>query len=295
MMYRKQWQVARKTRSIGFGYPITLVVLALGLLTQVSAARAQISVATGNGIGAPGDTASVTMTMTGSSGNVAQLNFDIVFDVDVLSINTTDCTIAPRLAATHSLSPFIPQPGRLRLGVLDLTFPLDTFGDGDLATCTFHISGDAQLGTTTPLTMENLEVSDDSAPPAVLPSTPVDGEIEIAIVTPTNTPTNTPVTPPTNTPTATPTNTPVTPPTNTATATATRTPTTPVPPTNTATATATRTNTPIVPTPTSTGVPVVGGGGGGCSIAASDRTAASPLGWLIVPAALLFWRRRSKR
>lgn len=283
---------ARKVKSCG---RLTASLLMLGVLVRGSAASGQVSVAVGNATGAPGNPASVTMTLTGGDGKVAAVGFDVLFDVTVLDIQTSDCVIAPRLAATHVLTPFLPQAGRLRLGILDLVPPPDPFDDGDLATCTFHINMNAPLGVI-PLAMENLEVSDNSVPPVVLPSTPVNGAITVALVTPTPTGTNTPTptqTPPTNTPTATATNT-LPPPTNTNTPTRTPTSVPTATATATATRTATRTNTPGGPTPTNT-VRSGGGGGGGCTIAGQGSADVNPLAWLIGPVAAVLWRRRAKR
>jgi hypothetical protein len=250
---------------------VVVALLTLILLVRASAAGAQLTVAVGHAIGAPGSSAGVTSTLTGGGGKVATVGFDVLFDVNIVDIQPSDCVIAPRLSATHTLAPFLPQPGRLRLGVFDLVPPLNTFEDGDLATCTFHINTSAPLGVSQ-LTMQNLEVSDNSVPPVVLPSTAANGEIAVSLVTPTPVP-----------PTRTPTNTvaPNTP---------TRTPTNTVPPN-----TPTRTNTPGSPIPTKTVQSTGGGGGGGCTIAAPKSADASPLGWLVVPVAALLWRRRARR
>jgi hypothetical protein len=290
MKHSRQSTVVTRVRGIDLCVSTAALFLTCAILLPASGSYAQVTVAVGDGFGAPGGTASATSTLTGGDDKAALVQYDVVFDTNVLDIQTTDCVLAPRLVATHSLQVFLPQSGRLRIEVLDLTFPIATFSDGDLATCIFHINADASLGTT-PLTMENLEVADNSVPPAVLPSTEGDGVVTIALVTPTATVTNTPVQPtntPTNTPgqpTITPTTTPVGP-TNTPTNTS-------GPPTNTPTATGTRT--PTGPTPTNTSGGGGGGGGGGCAIAASSGGDVSPLAWLIVPAALLLRRRRARR
>jgi hypothetical protein len=259
--------------------PMIAVLLTLIMVVRASAAGAQVTVAVGEAAGPPGGSASVTSTLAGGGGNVATVGFDVLFDVNILDIQTSDCVIAPRLSATHTLAVFLPQPGRLRLGVFDLVPPLNTFDDGDLATCTFQINTSAPLGITQ-LSMQNLEVSDASVPPVVLPSTAVNGAVDVSLVTPT--PTSTPTQAPTNTPTNTvPPNTPTSTPTNTVPP---NTPTPTITPTNTAAPTATKTIS-ILP---------FLGGGGGCQIRASDRSSA---GWLaLIPAiGLLAMRRRSRR
>jgi MYXO-CTERM domain-containing protein len=283
----KRSTVVTRARGMDLCTSTAVMFLILAILLAASGSHAQVTVAVGDGSGAPDGTASVTSTLTGGEDKAALVQYDVVFDTNVLAIQTSDCVLAPRLDATHTLQVFLPQPDRLRVEVLDLTFPIATFSDGDLATCTFQINANASLGTT-PLTMENLEVADNSVPPAVLPSTKGDGVVTIALVTPTPTVTNTPVEA-TNTPTAT--NTPVQP---TNTPTATNTPVNTPTATNTpvqATATTTRTSTPVATNTSAAGF----GEGGGCSIAASGGADASPLAWLIVPAALLLRRRRAQR
>jgi hypothetical protein len=174
---------------------------------------------------------------------------------------------------------------------------INPIGNGDLVTCAFQIPSDATLGTV-PLTVASGSVLVSDKDAHTLPATGVDGEVTIALVTPTPTSTNTPVQP-TSTPTATnttvqPTNTPTNTRTNTPVQAATSTPTNTVG-APTITATATRTRTPSGPTPTNTG----GGAapfsnGGGCNIAASGSADVSPLAWLIVPAALFLGRRRTR-
>ena len=279
--------VTRGLRTKVFG-PAVASFLALAVLTNAPAAGAQVTVAAGNGTGAPGGTASVTMTLTGGGGNVATVGFDVLFDTSVLGVQTTtdgtptSCTLAPRLAATHTLEQFLPEAGRLRLGVFDLVPPLNTFADGDLATCTFDINSSAVLGTTSQLTMVlgSDAVSDNSVPPVVLPSTGANGAIDVSLVTPTAVLTNTPTNTPTNT--ANPTKT-VAPSTNTPT------PTNTVPPN-----TPTRTNTPGS-TATVTVQSNGGGGSSGCTIAAPNSADASPLAWVLAPAVALLWRRRARR
>jgi hypothetical protein len=282
--------------------PIAAALLALAVVINAPAAGADVVVSVAGGAGVPGGTASATFSLTGGGGNVATVGFDVLFDTNVLAIQTSNCTLAPRLTTTHTLSVFLPQAGRLRLGIFDLNPPLNSFDDGDLATCTFDISATAALGDTQLTMVLGADaVSDNSVPPVVLPSTGANGAITVASALPTSTvsptATNTPVQP-----TQTPTNTQGQQATNTPTSTRTNTPGGGGPtntPTNTpqgqatSTPTATRTRTPTGPTPTNTSGTF--GEGGGCNISASSGADVGPLAWLIVPAALLLRRRRAQR
>jgi hypothetical protein len=105
--------------------------------------------------------------MTGGA-EVATAQMDLLFDERVLTLDDplAACAIAPRLAATHTLSAFRPQRpaapegmARLRLFVGDLMFPVDEFDEGPIAICTFGIRPDAALGGVE-LTGERLNIGD---------------------------------------------------------------------------------------------------------------------------------------
>jgi hypothetical protein len=199
--------------------------------------------------------------------------------------------------------------------------PLNIVPNGDLVNCTFDVAEDPTIAGMTPLTEGLLQVADDSIPVAMaIPAVFVPGSINLVPCTNTNqcpegkvcdpdgvcrVPTPTPTPTVTNTgPTATPTDTPITvppttPPTVPPTTPPTVPPTTPptiaptTPPTSgpSATPTITRTRT---ASPTSTG-DGQGGGGGGCNCAIQP---AQEAGWmrtlvpLLIPAAMLWGRRR---
>jgi len=300
----KQMNTVTQRQRAEISGPVAAALLALALLINAPAAGADVVVSVAGGIGVPGGTASATFSLAGGGGTVATVGFDVRFDTNVLAIQTSNCTLAPRLTATHTLSVFLPEAGRLRLGIFDLNPPLNSFDDGDLATCTFDISSTAALGDSQlTMVLGPDAVSDNSVPPVVLPSTGANGAITVASVLPTSTvsPTATQTSmPPTSTPTGTLTNTPGGP-TSTPTSTRTSTPGGPtITPTNTppgpatSTPTATRTRTPTGPTPTNTTGAGGFGEGGGCNIAASGGADVSPLAWLIAPAALLLGRRRGR-
>jgi hypothetical protein len=292
-MTRRSFQQGRQQRS--------KVVLAMcsGLLILLAAvfpAQAQqIQVTIGTASGAPGGTADVTVTLTDPAGTAVGAGLFVTFPagtLGALSIDAkNDCVIASRLGTTHILAANalnLPPGGQgfdLEIAVNPLApgSPNLPIGTGDLATCAFHIPDTAQLGTSVTLTAGSVVVSDANAQP--LAASGVNGEVAIAPAVPgTNTPTHTIGG---NTPTPTP---PV-PPTSTKTVpvnTPTDTPTSPPPPTKTKTQ---------GPTPTNTGSAALhtGGGGGGCNIMAEESGPASPCLWLVIPAALLMWRRRSSR
>jgi hypothetical protein len=71
---------------------------------------------------------------------------DIAYPTDLLEffppVKTT-CSIAPRLAATHQVGGTLPEPGRVALSILPRGTTNNPLGDGDLASCAFHILADA--------------------------------------------------------------------------------------------------------------------------------------------------------
>jgi len=271
-----------------------------------------------NGVGLPGGTAEVTLSLSGDTGQAVGAGLYVLFPAGTLGAldidPPNDCTLAARLSGTHLLGAQrllgLPPGGQgFDLEVSTNPPMVNLLGNGDLATCVFHIPAEAALGVIT-LATDSVLVSDTAA--KILPATGVNGAVTIVSVLPTSTPTNsvtptsTPTGPtPTVTPTGpTPTSTPTGPtatktatgltatPTVTPTATptvATSTPTTPPSPT--------RTNTPTAPTATPTNTsgaaPSSHGGGGGCSIAAADTAHGGMLILLVIPALLLISRRRA--
>jgi len=293
-MNRRNHEMNHQPKVVRTVYLLLVILLAV----TARAGAQQIQVTIGDGSGPPGGTATVPISLTDPTNTGVGAGLFVLFPAgtqDALSIDLPGgCTIAQRLADTHLLAvvPLINQPPGsqgfdLEIGVNPNApnSPNLPIGSGDIASCVFQISDASQLGSSTTLTADSVLVSDANA--QTLPATGVNGEVSVGLQTPTPTPTitltPTPA-PPTNTPSATATNTSP-PPTNTPT----RTPTTP--PTLTPTPTATRTNTPGSPAPTV----APSGGGGGCTIASQSNSDASPLAWLVLPAAALLWRRRAGR
>ncbi len=160
---------------------------ALLVAVLVSDAQGIVTVGVSDAFGAPGGTANVTVSVNGGNGEPVAVGLDLFFDASGLDIATTDCVIASRLAATHTLAVFLPvdpaPPGqrRLRLLVVDPSPPSTSFTDGDIATCTFSIAPGTMLGTIFPLTFdpERLQVVDASVPPMALDSIGADGSITV--------------------------------------------------------------------------------------------------------------------
>jgi hypothetical protein len=225
---------------------------------------APASVLVGNATGAPGGRADVTVSLTGGGPDAATMQVDIVFDATVLAIDpVTDCTKAVRLtnstldATLPSSPPVGPGQQRLLVRILDLQFPIEPIGDGELLTCSFRVNPGAPLGIVA-LRAEGQSVGSTSG--TVLPSAATSGAIEIvAALTPT-------VAPPTDTPVATST----------------------AAPTNTQAPT----HTPTAQAPTPTATRRFGGGGGGCAVVSAPSVSPGAAWVLALCAALMMWKRR---
>jgi Cys-rich repeat protein len=119
--------------------------------------------------GAPGQFVDVDITISGG-GDVTTAQTDIVFDKSLLTVmdpvtGGPDCQIAPRLADQFFPEIRLPQTPRvpdgfqrLRVAVVDTEPPLDTFGDGLLATCRFRIQPTAPVGSMADLTPDTLRL-----------------------------------------------------------------------------------------------------------------------------------------
>jgi len=294
---RQRPSVGRRVASLSLG---SVLVLAAAL----PARGQQTQLAIIGGAAPPGGMLTVTLRMTGGEGVAVGAGLDVLIPV-VLGAPTldpaSDCTIAPRLQNTHILSArfFTNPPGARRLGLEVATNPpsINLLGDGDLINCVFHIPAEASLGTTITLTADPASVLVSDAQARPITAVGIDGQIEVALVTPTPTATETGPAEPTST--STPTTTSPLPPTQTRTQTplASSTPTTtvtaPVQPSSTPTGTRTpmRTTTQVI-TPTRTQAPVVRGGDGGCAIGPTAGAGGTPLLWAILPAVALVRRRR---
>jgi hypothetical protein len=283
------------------GAVIAAMLLWLGSATP---ARAIPQLSLVGGTGAPGGTVAVTVALADDTGNVGVSSDQrIAFPTDKLEFFqpvATNCTIAQRLADTHEVA------GRIMsAGLLDLTVavkgtpppPLPPLGDGDLATCNFHILAGAPTGTAA-LMLEDPCLGDTNG--QCVPVNTVDGSVTITNVTPTFTPTSTP-TIGMHTPTGTPTGTTAVTFTPTATQTATNTSGTPPSthtPTNTVGGTNTPTATPTTGTPKATSTATTGAprpaDSDDCSIVPVERSSSSRSLVLLLVPALLVWARRRR-
>lgn len=282
----------------------------------------------GAGTGSVGGTAAVTVSLTGG-GDVATAQLDILFNSAVFSLDNPEaaCSLSSRLRGTHELRAFRPQrpatqPGisRVRFFVGDLLFPVESFTEGPLFTCNFEIDASAVpgnfvvVGERVNIGDVNGDVFDGRVTDGSITVTECDGDddcpenrvcrngvcrftcettedcpeglecVEGVCLPPQPTPTVTPTLTVSRTPTNTPaaTNTVTRTRTPAATVTVTNTPE----PTTTATRTRTQTHT-FTTTPTSKKK----GGGGGCALQ-SPRVDPGAIVTMLLPALLLFRRRR---
>lgn len=293
----------------------------------VSAGELEAELIVGTGTGVAGGTASVPISLAGDAGNLGvSADLDIAFPTDqvefILPVNQ-NCQVAARIASTHIVAGTVPQPGLLRLAVTN-TSGLEPLGNGEIATCDFHILEGVPTGTAA----LNVDFAELTGADGTIPVMGVDGQIIISDATPTFTPTSTsaPGTPtatgtPTGTSQATATSTPTGGgPTAVVTATSTATSGTPGTPVATSTATATRssgtpgtpTSTPSAGTPGATatftqGTPGTPGATAtrtatrrptvveddGCNVTPTQNgNAGRTLALLMVPALLIWARRR---
>ena len=315
-MLRAEWG----TGSIRIGAAIAAALL-LCAAPQAHAGDLVPKLSLVGGTGVPGSTVSVMVTLSDDPDNTAtSADVDFTYPDDLVTFSppvTTNCSIAERLADTHEVAGTLVDPGFLRLSILVKGTPVEfpPLGDGELASCDFHIEASAPVGTAaleidTALLFAGLSEIDVD---------PVNGAISISgPISPTPTATGTPVGTATATVTATgivtatrtntppiggtPTTTATTAGTSISTATATLT-TSPSGGTATATvtpgtpgATATRTNTggPVgtsTATRAPTGTPQAEDDG--CNVTPSGQSSsAGTLALLLAPAVLIWARRR---
>jgi hypothetical protein len=132
------------------------------------------------GSGRRGEPVSVVVGLANDSANAAvTADLDVDFPTDLVSFTPpvrTNCTIAPRLAATHQVGGTVPTDGTLRLAIFARGMDIVPLGDGDLATCRFDILPDA-MDSPAPLTIAFTLLGNPSGLP--LPVTAADGAIAI--------------------------------------------------------------------------------------------------------------------
>jgi hypothetical protein len=154
-------------------------IVALALAPAVVRADdPQLSVVSASGL--RGGTVAVVIRLANDATNSAfTADVDIAFPTDLLEffppVRTT-CTIAPRLAATHQVAGRVPEPGRVVLSILARGGMNSPLGDGDLASCAFHILADA-LSSPAALSLQSPLLGDSNG--LVLPVSVADGAIFI--------------------------------------------------------------------------------------------------------------------
>ena len=123
-------------------------VLAVGAVLVPAVVRAddpELSVVGASGL--RGGTVAVVIRLANDATNSAfTADVDIAYPTDLLEFTEpahTACTIAPRLAATHQVLGPLPEPGLLVLSIASRVLSNNPLGDGDLASCPFHIRPDA--------------------------------------------------------------------------------------------------------------------------------------------------------
>jgi hypothetical protein len=190
-------------------YGIWRAVTAIAALSMLgTAAMAGVGnpdLSVNGGTGVPGGTAAVTVALANDPTNLATSgDVDFTYPTDLVEFMgpvTQSCMIASRIADTHEVGGRLVMPGLLRLSILvsgqPAVFP--PLGDGDLASCNFHIlpaapTGSAPLAIQEALLFAGLDM---------LSVSPVNGAITISEATVTEPPTATPTPVETTTATAT--------------------------------------------------------------------------------------------
>jgi hypothetical protein len=158
-------------------------MLALAPVCAAWADTPQLAIAGGSGN--PGDTVAVIVRLAGdAAGAGVSADIDMRFPTDLVEFIGPvgeHCRVADRLAATHQIGGTVIRPGVLSLALFVRNLQVNPLGDGDLATCDFHILPGAALGAA-PLTIDFVGLG--SATGAELPVTGVPGAIGIGVVPP---------------------------------------------------------------------------------------------------------------
>lgn len=146
-----------------------------------------VTLTVGPATAAPGDTATISLDISGGQGEVATVQLDLLFDPSVVEVGAGACALDPRLTE-HVLS--VTQPNdppapaglqRLRIFLGDLSAPVAAFADGRIATCAFHVKPGASAATLT-LAADRMNVGD--ARGDVFGSQTVSGGVSILLPTP---------------------------------------------------------------------------------------------------------------
>src|SRR4029453_9811637 len=188
--------VTQTARSLFFGAGPALAVGALPLTVPMQAGELGTQLIVGEGTGIPGGTVAVPITLANDVSDSVSADLDIGFPTDLVEFFppvNVNCVIAERLASTHTVGGSLPQPGGiLRFAIFDQT-GLRPRGNGELATCNFHILEGVPVGTAA-LMVEFAQLRNADG---FVPVAGVDGGINIveSFPTPTATPTTEAATP----------------------------------------------------------------------------------------------------
>jgi hypothetical protein len=123
----------------------------IGLLLVVSfGSAAGLTVSVSDTTGAPGDTVEVPINLEGAS-NVGSMDIVLTYDSNVLRAVAVE---AGKLAKTALIESNTAEGGGIIIALADSS---GITGDGEVATISFEVLGDS--GTTSPLTLESVSVS----------------------------------------------------------------------------------------------------------------------------------------
>jgi hypothetical protein len=161
------------------------IVCAPALSTPAGAVDPVLSIVGGTGI--LGGTVAVVIELSNDADNAGvSADLDIDFPADVVEFIppvSVNCRAAARLSGTHQVGGTVPRPGLLRFAIFNPT-GLETLGNGELATCDFHIPPNPAAGIAA-LTPAFVDLTGAGGG---LPVTAIGGTIVIANFTPPPTP-----------------------------------------------------------------------------------------------------------
>jgi hypothetical protein len=118
------------------------------LLAPLAQGRAQdLQLIVDGGSGRRGEMVPVAIRLANDpDGSAVTADLDIAFPTDLVEFVppvSSACAIAPRLSTTHQIGGTLRAPGQLTLAILARGLEINPLGDGDLATCAFHILPEA--------------------------------------------------------------------------------------------------------------------------------------------------------
>ena len=182
------------------GAALVLAVGGLKFAIPASAGELEAQLIVGTAPGIPGGTASVTISLANDDADAGvSADLDIAYPADQVEFIppvNQHCQVAERLMSTHTVGGTVPQPGLLRFAIFDQT-GLNPLGNGEIATCDFHVLPGVAAGTAA----LNVDFAELTGAEGMIPVNGVDGAIVISEATITPTPTDTLIVP-TNTATA---------------------------------------------------------------------------------------------